>query len=202
MNCSICLDELHIPIPYDDEIDTDISDRTPLLFNKTVNDTHTIKTLSCGHQFHNGCIDEWLHSNNSCPYCRIIVKNKLDVTITFETTRLFSFNSKYKAIIHFPSNYHNMRTFDIIIYFKNTSKANIVLNTFSVKEFRHIKNSIKLRYFVRYPDILENLIIIFKPNEAQYLVDLILYNFNNQITTHNITDSIIESDEMVQNFIE
>ena len=27
-------------------------------------------TLSCGHQYHLGCIARWLMTNESCPYCR------------------------------------------------------------------------------------------------------------------------------------
>ena len=27
-------------------------------------------TLSCGHQFHLGCVARWLMTNESCPYCR------------------------------------------------------------------------------------------------------------------------------------
>ena len=27
-------------------------------------------TLSCGHQFHLGCVARWLMMNESCPYCR------------------------------------------------------------------------------------------------------------------------------------
>lgn len=27
-------------------------------------------TLSCGHQFHIGCLGRWLVKNESCPYCR------------------------------------------------------------------------------------------------------------------------------------
>lgn len=43
-NCSICLDDIHT--------------------------TTGSATLSCGHQFHIGCLGRWLMKNESCPYCR------------------------------------------------------------------------------------------------------------------------------------
>jgi hypothetical protein len=29
-----------------------------------------VYNLSCGHLFHNGCLDQWLLNNNTCPMCR------------------------------------------------------------------------------------------------------------------------------------
>ncbi|CAH8329022.1 unnamed protein product [Eruca vesicaria subsp. sativa] len=34
------------------------------------NNDKYICALSCGHQFHFSCIDEWLRANISCPICR------------------------------------------------------------------------------------------------------------------------------------
>jgi len=31
------------------------------------------KTLRCGHQFHEGCILEWLSRSSTCPHCRLDV---------------------------------------------------------------------------------------------------------------------------------
>jgi len=33
-------------------------------------DGDEIRTLSCGHDFHRGCVDEWLRCHTSCPGCR------------------------------------------------------------------------------------------------------------------------------------
>jgi hypothetical protein len=32
-----------------------------------------LKTLKCGHTYHNSCITKWLLINNTCPYCRTVI---------------------------------------------------------------------------------------------------------------------------------
>mmetsp|Transcript_30012 Transcript_30012/g.33514 ORF Transcript_30012/g.33514 Transcript_30012/m.33514 type:complete len:329 (+) Transcript_30012:53-1039(+) len=32
-----------------------------------------LRTLPCKHHFHAECVDEWLHRNKSCPYCKRII---------------------------------------------------------------------------------------------------------------------------------
>jgi len=34
------------------------------------NAAEEIKTLSCGHKFHKGCVDRWFQEDGSCPMCR------------------------------------------------------------------------------------------------------------------------------------
>ncbi|CAH8285161.1 unnamed protein product [Eruca vesicaria subsp. sativa] len=64
-----------------DLILTDLEGTTRPLHTEECNDTCTvcfenfnngsyICALSCGHQFHFPCIDEWLRTNISCPLCR------------------------------------------------------------------------------------------------------------------------------------
>ena len=37
-------------------------------------DNNKFTTLKCNHTFHKKCISTWLNNNNTCPYCREIVK--------------------------------------------------------------------------------------------------------------------------------
>lgn len=40
-------------------------------------DREYFETLKCGHKFHPKCISAWLKRNNSCPYCRTIIRYTL-----------------------------------------------------------------------------------------------------------------------------
>ena len=39
-----------------------------ICYNKISN--NKIKTFSCGHSFHESCIDDWFERDNKCPMCR------------------------------------------------------------------------------------------------------------------------------------
>ena len=40
-----------------------------------------VNVLSCGHRFHNECIESWLTSHNSCPLCRRPIVEEGELTI-------------------------------------------------------------------------------------------------------------------------
>lgn len=44
-------------------------------------DGDEVRTLSCGHDFHKGCVDEWLSGHTSCPGCRQNFSNSTSDTI-------------------------------------------------------------------------------------------------------------------------
>ncbi len=41
--------------------------------NKFQNPNKQIKELPCRHSFHVVCIEPWIRSKNSCPYCRVAI---------------------------------------------------------------------------------------------------------------------------------
>ena len=41
------------------------------------------RTLKCGHSFHDSCIDTWLSNHDTCPCCRVIIKETLKFNIKF-----------------------------------------------------------------------------------------------------------------------
>ena len=38
------------------------------------NQDNIIRRLSCGHEFHLNCIDQWLAKKKTCPYCRKVFR--------------------------------------------------------------------------------------------------------------------------------
>ncbi|KXJ83104.1 hypothetical protein RP20_CCG008562 [Aedes albopictus] len=45
------------------------SPECPICFGNMLTNDDT-KSLSCSHQFHSQCIEQWLENNSSCPVCR------------------------------------------------------------------------------------------------------------------------------------
>jgi hypothetical protein len=37
-----------------------------------------VTTTTCNHNFHKHCLDEWLKTNNTCPYCRSVLYEKAE----------------------------------------------------------------------------------------------------------------------------
>lgn len=51
--------------------DDDLSHICPICFELIDDNVNLrVRTLSCGHIFHNQCLEEWLNNNNTCPSCR------------------------------------------------------------------------------------------------------------------------------------
>lgn len=49
------------------------------------NDDQVISAISCGHTFHNHCLNQWLENGNTCPSCRVLVdKRKIIERLYFD----------------------------------------------------------------------------------------------------------------------
>jgi hypothetical protein len=74
-----------IDVPVDHGIPTQILDKMPVqtwiglpdrpemdcvICLDTAKRGDTIRPLPCGHAFHQQCVDNWLQTNSTCPYCR------------------------------------------------------------------------------------------------------------------------------------
>jgi hypothetical protein len=58
-------------IPVDsDNTTTECHDIICSICREDYQDGDTVRLLGCNHYFHKNCIDSWLSTNDSCPYCR------------------------------------------------------------------------------------------------------------------------------------
>ena len=161
MDCPICLDTI--------ELNTEHKNNTHLL---NVPKYKNSKTLKCNHTFHKECIDEWLKKHSNCPYCRTFIKDKLPISIKKKSSYFYS-----SADIYLPDDYKD----DIEIKYRFKNKQ-IILNKFTIKSFM-MPNKYKmvLKYFINYPDTIETLYIKFSNNDSEYLVDLFMKIFKNNV---------------------
>jgi len=74
--CAICLDEIIVCPPCNEEVVVEGDDSKPRVGDMKNASAQKcaagdeLRTLSCGHRFHAKCIEESLKKSNICPYCR------------------------------------------------------------------------------------------------------------------------------------
>ena len=111
-------------------------------------------------------------NHSTCPYCRLFIKDKLYISIKKKRS---VFNSSAK--IYLPDDYKD----NIIIKYRYKNKR-IIINKVSLKSFMMPnKNKMELKYFINYPDIIETLYIKFSNNDSEYLVELFMKIFKNNV---------------------
>ena len=153
MECSICLDPL-----ITDNNDTDSS-----------NSVFTLK--SCRHQFHYGCIHQWLQNNATCPICRDYVHQTLPCR--YITNRMF-------PSLGYKTGFFRLRMDNHTINFSSDGINITTISFFKIFSIKLLNYSVL--FDVRYPGL--------KPKIFQYKfpdpnVSLRIFNFLNE-TLNNI----------------
>lgn len=158
MECSICLEPL-----ITDNNDTDSN-----------NSVFTLK--SCRHQYHYGCIHQWLQSNTTCPICRDYVFQVLPCRHI--TNRVF-------PSLGYKKGFFRLRMDNRTINFSSDGINITTISFFKIFSIKLLNYSIV--FDVRYPNL--------KPKFFQYKfsnpnVSLRIFNFLNEALNNIYIDSL------------
>jgi len=129
-----------------------------------------VQLQKCGHSFHYSCITEWYKNNNSCPYCRCIVKNNWDTK-----SNLFNILSNNCKIVLNNNN----------IVFKNKNKnKEIKVHFVQIKSFCLHKK--KIIIYMKINNKLSKYNFKFKNNQENDFYIAFNENLTSFIRLHNI----------------
>ena len=117
-------------------------------------------TLSkCNHSFHLECISQWTDKNNTCPYCRCLIKESWDIkssilnilfrkcTIILRKENLIIKNYKNILDIHF------VKIKDFAIINKNILYISLRINDVLKKyHFEFLQNNHLNEFFINFKD--------------------------------------------------
>lgn len=184
MECSICLDEIEELEP---------GENTYLVENITKKYKNA-KALVCGHIYHKKCINEWMKTNPSCPYCRKFFINEIPCYIKKHGEKL-----KSRATIFIDDENHK----EVNIYIKNifSKSFTISFNRFNIVSVQIIPNKkILITCFKTLhceKDIFEiNLKTIYFNHVYESLNKVVKKNY---ISKSTITPLVVSQDEENQN---
>ena len=184
MECSICLEEI-------EEIEP--SENSYLVENITKKYKNA-KALDCGHIYHKKCINSWMKTNPSCPYCRKFFINKIPCYIKKQGEKLSS-----RGTIFIDDNIHR----EVNIYIKNifSKSFTVSFNRFNIVSVHMLPTKkILLTCF----KTLHSEKDIFEISVKTSYFNHVYESFNKVVTKHyisksRITPSVVSQDEKKQN---
>ena len=184
MECSICLDEIEELEP---------SENTFLVENKTKKYKNA-KSLACGHIYHKNCINSWMKTNPSCPYCRKFFINKVPCYIKTQ-------GSKFRSRGNIFLDDDNHREINIHIKNKLSKSYTLTFTRFNIVSVQmEPQKKIKITCF----KTLHTEKSVFEISLNKSYFDHVYESFNKVVTHHfisksRITPSVVSADEKNQN---
>lgn len=184
MECSICLDEI-------EEIEP--GENTYLVENITKKYKNA-KSLVCGHIYHKKCINDWMKTNPSCPYCRKFFIDEIPCYIKKQGDRI-----KSRGRIFIDDKNHR----EVNIYIKNLLSKSFTasFNKYNIVSV-HILPTKKL--IINCFKTLHSEKNVFEITVKENCLNHVYESFNKVITAHyisksRITPSVVSEDEKKQN---
>jgi hypothetical protein len=209
MECSICLEEIEQLNEVSLDFDTIPAFWTPPLFKRLLyknkpkpKHSNALKTLSCGHSFHVGCINDWIKTHQSCPYCRHFLENKFSVKVILNG-RTISRNSVLEIKERSPKKIYLNVKFSTLLGKKKTTLLS--LTRFNIINVRHNnRGMIKLNLYKTLHASQDELkLFIYNKNAREHIYDqFVCVIKRHYISNSNITFSDIDEEEALYNAIE
>lgn len=209
MECSICLDEIEDELNTSSIEVTNSSMRFPNLFkrafykkkNKSNYSSNALAILPCGHKFHADCIQSWIKTHQSCPYCRYFLKNKFKVKVILNK-RTISRNSVLEI------NERNPKEINLNIILNNflgNRKKILKLNRFNIINVYHNnRGMIKLKLYKTLHATEDELkLFIYNKQAREHIYDqFVCVIKSHYISNSDITFSDIDEEEANLNALE
>ena len=184
MECSICLDEIEELEP---------GENTYLVENITKKYKNA-KALVCGHIYHKKCINSWMKTNPSCPYCRKFFINEIPCYIKKQGDKL-----KSRGTIFIDDDRHK----EVNIYIKNMfyKSFTVSFNRFNIVSVQMLPNK---KIVISCFKTLHSEKDIFEITVKTTYFNHVYESFNNVVTKNyisksRITPSVVSEDEKNQN---
>ena len=151
-----------------------------------VMNSKNMKTLACGHKFHEYCIDSWIKINPICPYCREYMSNHFDCSIKYKyltkKCKIYLDEEKFSKII-----------IDVYTTFIDKPTKQYIIPTTYVRSVENIKN-ICFLYFkeTNKGDINKYTFVFSDNNNASQLSDKLTKIFNKFYEFYKTTQIFIQ----------
>lgn len=158
--------------------------------NICLNELNEYVYIKCGHSFHKECVEKWLLEHNTCPCCRMNVKQLIGMN-----------ENEYNINLNILGPYRPLSV-EFINWFESVSNM-LIHNIHEISIFNLIlllNNQNEYNYFtLMYDDIMNNRIndLSIMSNRLNTLANYLRYVNENMINDNDVYDEVNELDENI-----